>query len=148
MSPDEILPPRAAFSPRMSKLPALGDVDYASPTPPIPYHCGRCRAHGVKLWREYAERDDGAPSPLRCADCACSEQSRDGRIYRATPREDGTGEVRVRTIGLSTDDRRSEDIGRCVPAIPIPGGIGFSRYLCAPLGGEDWWHRLPLRRGG
>jgi hypothetical protein len=105
----------------------LGAVDYGSMTAPPSYHCGACGVRDVKLWRG---RPAATPA-LLCASCACAEQ----RCGPAIELPDGR--VAVGKYG-------GAEIGRRVPAIIMPDGVGYYEYDSAPPAAKDWWLLLPL----
>lgn len=110
----------------------LGAVDYSSENPPAGYHCGKCGAVGVKLWREYQTFLDH--NSLLCARCACSEQA---RSYAVTLRPDG---------GTIVDGDYTDQIGWRIPAVPTQDGETYWGYTSVPEDGVAWWKRLPLVR--
>ncbi|HET9893166.1 MAG TPA: hypothetical protein VFQ42_22000 [Mycobacterium sp.] len=126
----------------MSKLPRLeplGRIDYSSSIPPLGYHCGKCGVHGVKLWREYNTFLDR--QSLLCCDCACAEQSQDGKRRSVHQLDDGR--PRCTTIG---DAWGTDQIGWRIPAVPTADGETYWGYSSVPDDGCQWLYRLPLRR--
>ena len=96
------------------------------------YKCNGCGAKGCKLWREYQTF-----SPrLLCAPCAGKDQGRDVSSMdengmRLTPEYDWAG------------DRRSDQIGWYIPAVPTPEKDGFWGYTSVPEDGVEAWRKLP-----
>ena len=89
-------------------------VKYSEP-PPAEYHCSKCSAAGVKLWRPYQT----SCVELHCYDCAKLDQPGRG----AMPNTD--------------------QVGWLVPAIPDEEGMSYWGYTSVPPLGCDWWWRLP-----
>lgn len=132
----------------MTRLPVpgpLGPVDYSSAVPPTEYHCGKCGAPGVKLWRDYQTFLNH--QSLLCADCACAEQNNGKRTFVVAAGEEGRAIVSV----TYTPDKHgmngpiSDQIGWRVPAVPTPDGSTYWGYTSVPLDGVTWWKRLPIR---
>jgi hypothetical protein len=96
----------------------------------IVYSCTCCGAAGVKLWREYNERDP----QLWCADCACDKTQEPGTI-----KDDGSH---------ITKAGRTDLIGTLIPAIPTTEKTTFWGYVSTPDRLLRWWKELPLRPGG
>jgi hypothetical protein len=93
-------------------------ISYASGAAPDAYRCGKCGAHGVKLWREYQ-----TISPkLLCVACAEQDQGR----------------------RLETGPGACDQIGWYVPAVPDEEGAGFWGYTSVPSAGVAWWKGLPM----
>lgn len=142
----------------MTRLPVpggLGPVDYAGAIPPSEYHCGKCGALGIKLWREYQAFLNH--QSLLCAACACGEQSNDRKSYSICALD--TGKVSVTTtynpqtepklheiFGGSSDG--GDQIGRRIPAVPTEDGSSYWGYSSVPDAACAWWYRLPLKTGG
>jgi hypothetical protein len=122
------------------KLPvpgSLGAVDYSSRSVPSEYHCGKCGAIGVKLWREYQTFLDHQSSPRE--EAASHTPSR-----RTTPAESLSRRVMMlRCNGGS--DRGGDQIGWRIPAVPTENGETFWGYSSVPDEGVTWWKRLALR---
>jgi len=112
---------------------SLGPVDYAG-EPPRSYCCAKCRAFGVKLWRQYQTMADYIE--LLCADCACKSRESTKNLVVG---DDGKHESP--TTGL-----RSDQIGWLVPAVPTEDGETFWGYSSVPQEGVDWWKRMPTRK--
>jgi hypothetical protein len=97
------------------------------------YKCGSCGAKGCKLWREY----QSFHVELRCAPCAAKEQGKDISTIdadgmRLTPEYDWAG------------DRRSDQIGYYIPAVPVLGEKGaYWGYTSVPEADGEAWRRLP-----
>lgn len=133
----------------MTRLPrpeSMGPVDYDSATPPLPYHCGQCGVHGVKLWRDYNMFLDH--QSLLCAKCACFEQGNDERTFSVDSGENGRAIVSVTYAvdrhGLNGPS--GDQIGWRVPAVPTQDGSTFWGYSSVTLEGVTWWKRLPLSK--
>jgi hypothetical protein len=125
----------------------MGSVDYASATVPAEYHCGKCGAHGVKLWRDY--QTFMSHQSLLCAACACVEQSNGVRAFIVKDRPIGGGRIDVylRSDLIKLDDSvryYGDQIGWRVPAVPTEDGDSFWGYTSVPDEGCQWWYRLPL----
>lgn len=121
----------------MTKLPVLseiGPVDYGKPGAPPGYHCGKCGARGVKLWRDYQTFLDH--QSLLCAACACAEQGK----TEVVPREGG----RFPGMVSCRPGPDSDAIGWRVPAVPTEDGATFWGYSSVPDDGCRWWYGLPL----
>jgi hypothetical protein len=99
-----------------------------NPATPDGYICAKCKASGVKLWREYQTM---CPN-LLCGPCAMTDQEKDGDLE-----EDGR---RADCDGVKTDQ-----IGWYVPAVPDEQGEGYWGYTSVPAAGVAWWKALPLR---
>jgi hypothetical protein len=137
----------------MSRVAPLGPVDYGSAQVPSLYHCGKCGNHGVKLWREYQTFLEN--QTLRCGDCACAEQSKDGKAYGV--RELEAGRVCVTTTYDAEkqpqlhkihggSDVGGDQIGWRIPAVPTEDGSTYWGYTSVPARGVAWWKRIPLRK--
>ncbi len=135
-----------------TKAAPMGAVNYASAEVPVLYRCGGCGASGVKLWREYQTFLEN--QSLRCAACACVEQTRDGKKYSVE--QTASGGVRVTTSYdemlqpalfkvFSGRDAGGDQIGWRIPAVPTEDGSTFWGYSSVPDGGVAWWKRLPLQ---
>lgn len=133
----------------------IGPVDYLSDSVPAGYRCGKCGVHGVKLWREYQTFLDN--QTLRCAGCACAEQSRYGKSYSVCALEGGR--VCVTTAYdpavqpalhalYGGSDEGGDQIGWRIPAVPTADGDTFWGYTSVTAPGVAWWRRLPLRADG
>lgn len=99
-------------------------------TPPpsaytIDYTCSKCKAQGVKLWRQYQTVVDA--QELLCAACAAPgvEVDADGRAER-----EGDAGFRTDQIG-----------SWLVPAVPV--GDTFWGYTSVPSQDVEWWRKLP-----
>lgn len=89
-------------------------VEYRS-DPPAEYHCEKCKASGVKLWRTYSD----SHVELNCYDCACADNPEKGSMPN------------------------SDQIGWLVPAIPDEEDVGYWGYTSVPPLACDWWWRMP-----
>lgn len=107
----------------------MSAFSYAALGGPVPadYKCERCKAHGVKLWREYQTM---CPT-LLCGPCAMAAQKKGGVLGDDGRRED--------------DGVRTDQIGWYVPAVPDEEGVGYWGYTSVPDAGVAWWRALPLR---
>ena len=112
------------------------------PMPPLEgceletYRCTRCRAHGVRLFRQYQTFADSIS--LLCQACAVLDQDKEDSI-----------EIKDNT----------SQIGWLVAAVPSPGGElringeptgihqgqTFWGYTAIPKEGCDWWFALPVK---
>lgn len=93
-------------------------IEYATGSVSPDYRCGKCGAHGVKLWRPASTF---APE-LLCV--ACAEHSACER--------------------LETGRDASDQIGGYVPAVPTEDGRDFWGYTSVPRAGVAWWKGLPM----
>lgn len=113
----------------------IGNADYGTLKTPKGYRCDKCRASGVKLWRDYnAFLSD---QTLRCADCLCQEKGLDPS--KVTP--EGKGPCAL-LDGMLTDQ-----LGSRIPAVPTEKDNTYWGYSSVPEAGVVWWKRLPLRKG-
>jgi len=103
-------------------------VDYSKNTVPNEYKCKKCKAFGVKLWREYQTNKPN----LLCYKCASESQHENVSTITA----DG---YHIDRFGDKTDQ-----IGYYVPAIPDEEGYGYWGYTSVPDAGVNWWKQLPL----
>jgi hypothetical protein len=113
----------------------FGPVDYSAKGTPKDYRCGKCDAHGCKLWREYQI----AYTDLFCCDCGAKDQNKnvstindDGLYFSNNPL-------------YEERPRRTDQIGWLVPAIPTKEGYAYWGYSSAPEEGIAWWRALPTR---
>lgn len=95
---------------------------YSPPTIPKSYHCSKCKASGVRLWRQYNTFADCIK--LLCVDCAVKDQGKDGEQYI---------------------DGQSYQIGWLVAAVPVETGHTYWGYTSVPDAGVEWWDALPVR---
>lgn len=129
-----------------------GPVDYASTSVPGEYHCGKCGALGIKLWREYQTFLNH--QSLLCAACACVEQSENGKSYSIIESASGVTVTTTYDAKLQPQlhamyggrDSGGDQIGWRIPAVPTEDGVTYWGYTSVPQKGVDWWNRLPLRR--
>lgn len=103
-------------------------VDYNQP-PPEWYHCRKCGAHGVKLWRMYMS----SYVELHCAECALADQGKKGPV-------DSEGRRRSDLCG------RTDQIGSLVPAVPCEDEETYWGYCAVPEEGVRWWRRIPTTK--
>jgi hypothetical protein len=104
-------------------------IDYSLRGAPQHYRCDRCKAHGVKLWREYQRI--ASMTDLLCAACAMADQGKSGSVDADGYRQ--------------TESGRTDQIGWLVPAVPVPEGYTFWSYRSVPADGIRWWRTLPTR---
>lgn len=100
-------------------------ADHRPPKSPftIDYTCSKCKATGVKLWRDYQTCADA--QELLCAKCAAPDVVVD---------EDGLAELK--------DFGKSDQIASWkVPAIPT--GDTYWGYSSVPSQDVEWWRKLP-----
>lgn len=108
----------------------MGKVDYGSAAAPSQYRCSICRAHGVKLWREYNTLAD--ETRLLCCDCAGRDQRKDVRALDQFGRRE-------------TKHGRTDQIGGLFLAVPTEDGETFWGHTSVPKSGVTWWCGLPNR---
>ncbi len=104
-------------------------VDYSKTETPPNYKCGKCRATGCKLWREYQTFLNH--QSLLCVKCAGQEE---GKVVCDI---DDAGK-----IGLERR-WRTDQIGWMVPAVPTEENDTYWGYSSVPQAGCEWWNRLP-----
>jgi hypothetical protein len=99
---------------------------------PSNYKCSRCKAHGIKLWRQY---QTGTPELLchRCADPALVVDL-NGRVDSKLGRCD------------QIDDKVGKT-GSLVPAVPTVECDTYWGYTSVPVAGCAWWRALPNQPG-
>ncbi len=115
----------------MTKARDLGPVDYSGvKAPPLKYRCDDCKAYGCKMWRDYQTFLNH--QTVRCADCACAAEKKDATQIDRKGR-------------LVTEERKSDQIGALVPAVPSEDGSTYWGYTSVPEAGVKWWKRLPSR---
>lgn len=127
----------------MANLPrpeSMEPFKYSDFTVPPQYHCGKCGAHGVKLWREYQTFLEN--QTLMCAACACEEQSNKERTFSIT--QDEKGHVSVTRTPDPYGIQGGDQIGWRIPAVPTEDGQTYWGYCSIGSGGVAWWERLPL----
>ena len=142
---------------------------------PAAYCCHKCKAFGVKLWRDAHTTTEALD--LYCFDCGSAKALRDGEgTY--SPTEDGqslyTGKQRhwwreagevfangepcyrgydpktfTPPMGAETyvERVRNPQLGYLVPAMPCEEGDGFWGYTSVPNDAYAWWVWLPYRKG-
>lgn len=93
------------------------------------YECVRCKASGVKLWRQYQTMLDHIE--LLCCDCAAKDQ--------------GKQLVDLQPSGF-WGEMQTDQIGWLVPAVPTEDGETFWGYTSVPEDRVLWWRELPNRR--
>lgn len=101
---------------------------------PKDYLCSRCRASGLKLWRQY----NSAKPDLICAACAAPgvEVDADGKS--------------ASEFGENKTDQLEDVVGKTgslVPAVPTEDEKGYWGYTSVPLPGCAWWRALPVKAG-
>ena len=104
----------------------LGAIDYASIEVPAAYHCVKCPAVGVRLWRDYQTCADACE--LLCFHCA---------VARAGKAGDNLGDY--------TPD--SSSIAWVVAAVPTEDGETFWGYSSVPAMACAWWYSMTPDRG-
>lgn len=96
---------------------------YSDPGTPDTYCCDKCKARGVRLWREY--QTIASKTDLLCARCAAEkmeiDQKRDLHSYI---------------------DGRHDSISWMIPAVPCEDDDTFWGYTSVPEEGVRWWQRL------
>lgn len=90
--------------------------------PPLDYRCSKCKAQGVKLWRQYQTFLEHVE--LLCFTCGLTDQGKS-----------------------EAETRNTDTIGWLVPAVPTNDGT-FWGYTSVPQERVDWWERLPKRAAG
>lgn len=108
------------------KIP-MGPCDYSSPVVPNDYVCSGegCGRRGVKLWRLYNTFLDH--QRLLCAECACDREGVANEV-------DAEGKL---------PDRRTNQIGALIPAVPTEDGSTFCGYSSVPEIAVRWWKGIP-----
>lgn len=99
--------------------------DHRPPKAPftVDYTCSKCKAQGIKLWRQYQTCADA--QELVCAKCGCPDKivDEDGRVER-------------------DDFGKTDQIGSwLVPAVPV--GDTYWGYSSVPSQDVEWWRKLP-----
>jgi hypothetical protein len=115
---------------RINSVEQFRDSFYRSGEMPDGYVCSKCKAEGVKLWRQY--QTIASHIELLCGPCALKDQKREGPIN-----EDGK-------ILDPTVDRLCDQIGWLVPSVPTEENDTFWGYTSVPASGVRWWRALPL----
>ena len=98
---------------------------------PGSYKCSICGATNCKLWRN-SEGQNRSPI-LLCV--ACVLISSDKKILCIDA--DGTHSKD------SCSSNRTDRIGFCVPAVPIPNSNRYWGWGLAPSNDYSWWKKLP-----
>jgi hypothetical protein len=93
-------------------------VDYTATVLPDAYHCSRCDARGVRLYRQYQTLANNVG--MLCRACALKDQKKD-----------------------APDNHNEHSIGWLVAAVPTEEGDTFWGYTSVPPAGVIWWNRLP-----
>jgi hypothetical protein len=103
-------------------------VRYIDRTVPISYHCSKCPAVDVKLWRQYNTFADHIE--LLCAACALVDQKKNGLVDN---------------LGYHHHDQNppGDQIGGLVPSVPTENDDTFWGYTSVPALGVMWWKLLP-----
>ncbi len=104
---------------------------YASKDVPVNYVCEKCKAKGVKLWRDLGVFFAQAVS-LYCFDCVCAKT---GSVLEIR----GDGMVPSR-FGGWTDQIRWYG-----PAVPTLDSESYWGYSSVPDEAVKWWKSLPNR---
>lgn len=117
----------------VTQIPPIVDptqkVDYSLVIVPTNYVCHKCRATGVKLWREYNALLDH--QSLFCCKCSGEEQNKDVKNI------DDRGRIESEFGG------RTDQIGWRIPAVPTKDNDTYWGYTSVPQDGVEWWKRLP-----
>lgn len=90
----------------------------------IDYHCHKCKARGVKLWRPVHGGEIGGRG-LKCAACLA-------------PGETVSGDGRLMEVGL---DILTDQVKGWLPACPV--GDTYWGYSSVPSADVRWWKSLP-----
>lgn len=110
---------------------AVTSIDYTKVEVPPTYTCGKCGATNCKMWHDHLIH-----KMLLCVLCAAENQKKDVTSI------DETG-MRLSDIG---NDRRTDQIGWCVPAIPTNYPGVYWGYGSVPIEAMTWWKRLPTHQ--
>jgi hypothetical protein len=120
----------------------FGHIDYSRVDVPADYHCDRCKAHGVKLWRLYQTFLEH--QELTCCNCAGRLESRDVSSIDADGRRDFDPMFDANGKVIS-GGWRTDQIGWRIPAVPTEEGDTYWGYTSVPQAGLEWWRRLPTK---
>jgi hypothetical protein len=99
---------------------AFSPFRYADEIPPE-YHCEKCGAFKVRLYRDY--QTFAEHTRLLCT--ACAERAGD------EPRK--------------VDPEHPDQIGWMVAAVPTENGTTFWGFTSVPDAGVKWWRGLPVK---
>ncbi len=112
-------------------------ADFRPPKSPhtIKYHCDKCKAQNVKLWRGVHGCADNEGNKLLCATClAPGEKVDDNGKLQEEPYKDASG----KTIG---EGMETDQVKGWLPAIPV--GDTYWGYSSVPSQDVEWWVNLP-----
>lgn len=109
-------------------------VDFRPPKSPhtIKYHCDKCKAKNVKLWRGVHGCADDNGHKLLCATCLAPNVKVD---------EDGKAEESDDLEILGEYRMRTDQVKGWLPAIPV--GDTYWGYSSVPSQDVEWWVNLP-----
>lgn len=91
----------------------------------IDYHCHKCKAKGVKLWRGVHGCEDADGNELLCASCLAPDIKVSDK-----------GKAHDESIGFETDQIRG-----WLPAVPVDDT--YWGYSSVPSQDVEWWVGLP-----
>lgn len=127
---------------------------YSEYNPPEKYHCSKCPAFGVKLWRQYQTSADSIE--LLCATCAVTDQKKTGRVSnfgRLRRDDDDDDHVDSDQIGwlvpaipVETEEKPDTILNRVLSAIKKEATFDYCGYTSVPAEGVVWWSLLPTRQ--
>jgi hypothetical protein len=91
----------------------------------IDYHCHKCKAKDLKLWRGVHGAKDKNNHGLLCATCLVPGQE-----------VDASGKLQDKDIGIKTDQ-----VNGWLPAVPVDNT--YWGYSSVPSQDVEWWIALP-----
>jgi len=110
--------------------------DFRPPKAPftVDYHCHKCKARNVKLWREYNTCADY--TDLLCASCLAPGEEVDEEGRWQEPPYKAKDAYGNQIPGMHTDQVKG-----MVPAVPV--GDTYWGYTSVPSQDLEWWKGLP-----
>jgi hypothetical protein len=94
----------------------------------VDYHCHKCKAKGVKLWRGVHGCADKDGNELLCASCLAPDQKVSDK---------GKGKCGIKSL----DDMETDQINGWLPAVPVDDT--YWGYSSVPSQDVEWWVALP-----
>lgn len=101
----------------------------------VDYHCHKCKAKGVKLWRGVHGSADENGHELLCASCLAPDSVVDEKgKWQSPPYKDKDGKDLF-------DGHRTDQVKGWLPAVPVDDT--YWGYSSVPSQDVEWWVGLP-----